>query len=169
LEVGGKFVKDALVDLNLLAEEVQVEATPEGLPFMSPDEFLVVMLPHVENAVRQFWEITIQSPDCLIQIAEEPRICRIFAKLHAQALETGLELRLRRAEGLGLLGKWKERELTSPHLRKAASPPLPSSLMGWAEKYRYMRVAGTRFPLIREGPPTPESPDYLDDSPDISA
>jgi len=35
--------------------------------------------------------------------------------------------------------------------------------LGWAEKYRCMRIAGTRFPLIHLGPEKSESADRPDD------
>jgi hypothetical protein len=164
-EQAGAFLRDALVKLNLLAEEVHFEPNFGDPPPMTPDEYLVTMLPHVERALESFAEIMNQSPTGLITVAEEPRLCRLFAKLHAQALETGLELRVKRAETLGLAEESSARRATSssskgkrfgvtkdkmPHLRKAASPPLPSSILGWAQKYRHMRIAGTRIPLIRE-------------------
>ena len=80
--------------------------------------------------------------------AEEARLCRIFAHVHAEALETGLELRLQRAESLESTNRPKKEEVSVPHLRKAASPPLPAPFLSWAAKYRCMRIAGTRFPLI---------------------
>jgi hypothetical protein len=150
VERASNAVKDALMDLNILAEEVQAEPMIEELPFMSPDEFMVAMRPHVDEAFRQFVEITNQTPTGLILVAEEAGVCRLFARMHAQALELGLELRLRRAESLTLAGRLKRKEEPTPHLRKAASPSLPPPFMGWAEKYRHMRLAGTRFPLLRE-------------------
>jgi hypothetical protein len=166
IEGAADFLKDALMDLNLLAEEVRVEPAPEDLPCMASDEYLLHMLPHVESVLEQFVEITNQSPNGLILVDEEPGLCRLFAKLHAQSLETGLELRVRRAEALGLArpskapaadspfatirGRWEKKHIQTPSLRKAASPPLPPSMLGWAQKYRHMRIAGTRFPLLRK-------------------
>jgi hypothetical protein len=148
MEKGGNAVKELLTDLNLMAEEVQAEATNAELPFMSPDEFVFAIRPHIYEALKQFVEITNQTPTGLILAAEEASLCRIFARLHAKALETGLELRLRRAESLGGSKPPKEKEIVAPHLRKAASPPLPAPFLSWAAKYRCMRIAGTRFPLV---------------------
>ena len=172
----GAALKDGLMDLSFLEERVPPEALGDELPDMSAEEFIQAMRPNVEQALQHFIEITNQTPDGLILIAEETSVCRIFAKLHAQALETGLELRLRRAETLGLLGKSTRtlpsslggegpglRGAATPHLRKAASPPLPPPFLGWAEKYRCMRIAGTRFPLIHLGPEKSESADRPDE------
>ncbi len=164
VERAGDAVKDALMDLNLVAEEVHAEPTSEDLPFMSPDEFIVAMRPHVEHAFKQFVEITNQTPTGLILVAEEAGLCRIFAKLHAQALETGLELRLRRAESLRPTGQPREKAATAPNLRKAASPPLPAPYLSWAAKYRCMRIAGTRFPLLH-GERRAQRPDFPGDPP----
>jgi hypothetical protein len=146
----GNEVRQTLMDLNLLAEEISAQSTGEDHPFMSQDEFVLAMRPHVEQALKRFADITNQSLTGLILVAEEAVLCRIFVRLHARALETGLELRLRRAENLGFFAKPMEEDVATPHLRKAASPPLPPPLMGWAEKYRSMKIAGTRFPLLRE-------------------
>lgn len=148
----GTLLKDGLMDLSFLEERLPPEAVDDELPYMTSEEFVQSMRPHVEQALTLFVEITNQTPHGLILVAEEASVCRVFARLHAQALETGLELRLQRAESLGLLAKWKEKHVAAPHLRKAASPRMPSPIMGWAEKYRCMRIAGTRFPLIHEGP-----------------
>jgi hypothetical protein len=149
VERAGNALKDALTDLNLLAEEVRAQPSSEDLPFMSPDEYVAAMRLHVEEAFKQFVEITNQTPTGRLLVAEEAGLCRIFAKLHAKALETGLELRLQRAENLKTAGQLLEKTASAPHLRKAASPPLPAPFLSWAAKYRCMRVAGTRFPLIR--------------------
>jgi hypothetical protein len=174
LERIGALLKDGLMDLSFLEERVPPEAVGDELPYMSAVEFVQAMRPNVEQALQQFVEITNQTPDGLILIAEETSVCRIFAKLHAQALETGLELRLQRAESLGLLpsspaapkqpGCWRQ----TPHLRKAASPRLPPPFMGWAAKYRCMRIAGTRFPLIHQGPEKSEM-SGRDDNPHITS
>jgi hypothetical protein len=159
----GELVKDGLMDLSFLEERVRPEEIGDELPYMSAEEFVQTMRPRVEQALQQFVEITNQTPDGLILFAEETSVCRIFAKLHAQALESGLELRLRRAESLGLLGKGTEKQVATPLLRKAASPGLPPPFMGWAAKYRCMRIAGTRFPLIHQGPEKSESTSSQDD------
>jgi hypothetical protein len=165
VERAGNAVKDALLDLNLVAEEIQAKPTSEDLPFMSPDEFTAAMRPHVEHAFKQFVEITNQTPTGLILVAEEAGLCRIFAQLHAKALETGLELRLQRKETLWAAGQPKEKAVAAPHLRKAASPPLPAPYLGWAAKYRCMRIAGTRFPLIHEETRKTQSPHFPNDPP----
>jgi len=162
VERAGDAVKNALMDLNLVAEEIRAEPASEDLPFMSPDEFIVAMRPHVEQAFKQFVEITNQTPTGLILVAEEAGLCRIFAQLHAEALETGLELRMQRAESLYPTGQPKEKAIPAPHLRKAASPPLPAPYLSWAAKYRCMRIAGTRFPL-RHG--EPRKPDFPNEPP----
>lgn len=164
-EAAGKYVKDALTDLNLIAEEVEGQSNPEDLPFMAADEFVLIMLPHVEDTLKKILEIIIRSPSGLILVAEEPGVCRFFAQLHARALELGLELRLRAAENLGLFQKPKTIDVAIPNLRRAASPPIPPGFMGWADKYRRMKIAGTRFPLIREGPLIRESSKPHDDPP----
>ena len=153
------------MDLNLIAEEVRADPTGEDLPFMSPDEFVIAMRPQVEQAFRQFIEIANQTPTGLVLVAEEASLCRIFAQLHAQALETGLELRLRRSESLATTKMAKEKPTTAPHLRKAASPALPAPFLSWAAKYRCMRIAGTRFPLIRGKKGEAAKFDFSDDPP----
>jgi hypothetical protein len=145
MEKGGHAVQELLTDLNLMAEEVQAEPMNAELPFMSPDEFVFAMRPHVEKAFEEFVELTNQTKTGLILAAEEAGLCRIFAHLHAEALETGLELRLKRAKSLEGTSRLKKEEVAAPHLRKAASPPLPSPFLSWAAKYRCMRIAGTRF------------------------
>jgi len=133
---------------------------------MSPDDFLVAILPSVKEALRQFVEITNQTPDGLVLVAEEPSVCRIFATLHAEALETGLMLRLKalpppplEEERSGVRG------ILTPRLRKAASPPLPAPFLGWAAKYRCMKIAGTRFPLLHEEPESPSTSTHGSDQP----
>jgi hypothetical protein len=148
MEKGGNAVKKLLADLNLMPEEVQAEPINAELPFMAPDEFVFAMRPHIEKALEEFVEVTNQTPTGLILAAEEADLCRIFTHLHAEALETGLELRLQRAKSLGGSKPRKEKAVTVPHLRKAASPPLQAPFLSWAAKYRCMRIAGTRFPLI---------------------
>lgn len=148
MKKGGTAVEDLLKDLNLVAEEIEAEPTNAELPFMSPDEFVSAMRPHVEKAFEEFVEVTNQTPTGLILPAEEASLCRIFAHLHAEALETGLELRMHRAENLKGANRPKGEKATVPHLRKAASPPLPAPFLSWAAKYRCMRIAGTRFPLV---------------------
>jgi hypothetical protein len=105
MEKFGEALKDGLIDLNLLEERPSPEQPGAELPYMASEEFVHAMRPHAEMALRQFVEITNQTPDGLILVAEEPSVCRIFATLHAQALETGLRLRLQRIPPSSLGGE----------------------------------------------------------------
>jgi hypothetical protein len=165
IEKFGEALKDGLIDLNLLEERPPPEQPGAELPCMASEEFVHAMRPQAEMALRQFVEITNQTPDGLILVAEEPSVCRIFATLHAQALETGLRLRLQRIPPSPLGGEASgARGTATPHLRKAASPALRPPFLGWAAKYRYMKVAGTRFPLLHQDPPDRSASTAGDDS-----
>src|SRR5260370_42471579 len=101
----------------------------------------------------------------MILVAEEPSVCRIFATLHAQALEMGLKLRLQRVPPSPLGGEASgARGTGTPPLRKAASPPLRSPFLGCAAKYRCMKIAGPRFPLLHQDRPDRSASTAGDDS-----
>jgi hypothetical protein len=154
LEWLGDALHEAILDWGMPDPPALPMLPFEPLPQMERESFLEAMRRPVEDAMRRVAEVLSTAPLGALERTGEQRLHDLFVNLQLEALEVGLQLRLDvwEAELPPVLEPQHASEAPLP-LRKAADPRLPPSQacrLRWAEKFRRMRAAGTRWPPSRE-------------------